>query len=222
MVPAQLAGGVFAPSGDGALWTGTWVAAQAFKYEVTGDPQALANVAKSIDPILRLQEITGDPATFARTLRAATGNPTGGWNAGTGPHAHLEWQEGGNNDMYKGLLYGYLTAYRVLCDGVTGYEATCTRIRANARTLADDIGVAQNGLNGLSSAWLAAYVTGEASYRIEAETSWAAQQGVIEQGNVMIYEQGIADWSGTHLNVVQFTALKLLSEELPLLGVCRP
>lgn len=218
MVVAERVGDTYQPSGDGALWTGAWIAAQAFRFQVTAESEARDNVARSIDSLLRLQEITGDPATFARTLRASTGAPAGSWHAGTGANAHLEWLEGGNNDMYKGLLYGYLTAYRVLCDGVAGYEPICQRIRANSETLADDVGVAQNGMNGLSSKWLAAYVTGDFGRRLEAEGAWMANEGIIEQGNVMIYEQGIADWSGTHLNVVQYISFFLLQERLPLVS----
>ena len=213
MVPAQVAAatGERYPSGDGALWTATYLASQAFRFLETGEPEARANVAETLEGLLTLQEITGDWTTFARTLRPATGAPAENWVAGAGPFAHLEWMSGGNNDMLKGLLYGYTTAWVVLCQE-PGSEAQCARLRTNAKHLADDVAVAQNGINGLTSAWLAAVVSGEWSYRVEAMGHWSAQKDVVKNGNAMIYEQGIADWSGTHLNAVQYVTMELLAQ----------
>jgi hypothetical protein len=202
-------GGPYWPSGDAALWTGTYVAAQAYRYQATGDAAALPPLVTALEGLLKLQEITGDWSQFARTLRPATGSPTPPWHAGTGPYAGLEWLEGGNNDMIKGLFYGYLLAHGTLCTGALGgYDSYCARIRTNARHLADDVRldlVTSDVTNRLPSAWLVAVISADPieriTYRTLAEGYWTVGKIAI-QATPVYYGQGIVDWSGQHLTFV--------------------
>lgn len=205
--------GPFQPSGDSALWTGTYVGAQAWQYKVTGDPAALARMKTSLDAILKLQEITGDWKTFARTLRVATGDPTGVWRAGAGDYAGLEWMVGGNNDMFKGLVYAYLMGWKLLCQPALSESASlCNRIVANAKHLADDVEV-DRGLNQVPAYWLAAVVTGELSYQLKAQGYW--QAGKLElENNPIQFNDGITDWSGVNLRFTDYLTEALLAREL--------
>ncbi len=45
--------------GDSAIWTGHYLAAEAFRYKVTGSPDALANVKAAIAGIKSLADVTG-------------------------------------------------------------------------------------------------------------------------------------------------------------------
>src|SRR5947199_7832423 len=45
--------------GDSAIWTGHYLAAEAYRYKVTGSPEALANVRSAISGIQSLVDITG-------------------------------------------------------------------------------------------------------------------------------------------------------------------
>ncbi len=198
---------------DATLWTGVYFASQIFRFQVTGNAKAKANALLVLDAMLKLQEITGDWTTFARTLRKASNAPLdAGWHKGTGAFANLEWREGGNNDMIKGLLYSYLLGWEAFCKGAsTGNDAICTRIRTNAKHLADDVKLegsnapASQFSNDLPTHWLYAIVTdsiGDAiSYRAKAEGYWTAGKPILKQSAVM-YEQGTVDWSGQHLTSV--------------------
>lgn len=221
MLGLERVGTQLVPSHDSALWTGTYVASQAYRHKLTGSTDALNNVIKSVQGLLTLVEITGNPKTFARTLRPATGNPTGTWHAGTGAFANLEWEEGGNNDMFKGVIYGILSAYNVLCDRVSGHQNLCDRIRKDARHIANDLDIARpSGQNRLAAQWLAAYVTGKIGFFIRATAEWAIQAPVLAQGNVTtVYSNGIADWSGTHLSFVEYVVFNTLGQRYPLPGV---
>ena len=46
-------------TGDSAIWTGHYLAAEAFRYRVTGSASALANAAAAIAGIRGLIDITG-------------------------------------------------------------------------------------------------------------------------------------------------------------------
>src|SRR5580698_6016094 len=45
--------------GDSAIWTGHYLAAEAFRYKVTGDPNALANAQSAITGLTLLTDVTG-------------------------------------------------------------------------------------------------------------------------------------------------------------------
>jgi hypothetical protein len=49
----------FARAGDSAIWTGHYLAAEAFRYKVTRAPQALANVRRTLDGLRSLVNVTG-------------------------------------------------------------------------------------------------------------------------------------------------------------------
>ena len=209
------------PSPDSALWTGAYVASQAYRYRVTRSQVAMANLIRSVQGLMTLTEITGDRRTFARTIRAATGNPLTPWYPGTGPYASLEWLEGGNNDMFKGVIFGLTHAHALLCEYPTGHDELCARIRFNVTQIANYLGEAQpRGQNRLAAQWLAAYVTRNFSYLLRASEQWTAQAPILSNGNLtVIYQDGIADWSGTHLAFVEYMMFTLLAERYPLPGI---
>ena len=45
--------------GDSALWTGHYLAAEAYRYAVTASPHALANVRLALNGLTRLTDVTG-------------------------------------------------------------------------------------------------------------------------------------------------------------------
>jgi hypothetical protein len=90
------------PDDSSALWTGVYTWTQALRYRTTGEGDALDNLRRSLRGLLILMDITGDPRTFARTLRPAGPPLTGPWRRGTGEFSNLDWMVGGNNDMSKG------------------------------------------------------------------------------------------------------------------------
>ncbi len=186
-----------------ALWTGIFTASEIFRFQVTGDAKAKANVLKTLDGILKLQEVTGDWTKFARAIRPATGALAPGWHAGAGALSNLEWLEGGNNDMMKGLYAAYALGHGLLCKA-PGNEAVCARIRTNAKHLADDVEV-NRGNDDLDSAWLTAIVSTDVitklTYQTKADAAWAVTKPIM-LANTTLYEQGTADWSGLNLGFV--------------------
>ena len=208
------------PSHDAALWTGAYTASQYLWYRVIGDPVALENIARSADGLLKLLEITGDPRVFARTLRKAKGNPVAPWMAGQGGFAGLEWEQGGNNDMFKGIMLGLAVAQASLCDQPTGNDALCARIRNDITQVVYRLNEAQgSGYNRLAALWLAAYSTRNTLALSEARKEWNRQSSSLASGNNTLYVNGTADWSGTHLSIVQYLMFNLLSERFPLPGI---
>ena len=211
--------GTLDPSNDGALWCGVYIATEAYRFWETGDATAKANALQSFDGLLKLQPITGDPTAFARALRPAGVVPiTTGWHAGTGAYADVEWLEGGNNDMMKGLMIGFATGYELFCKGQTAYASYCSRLEDDVKNLADSQAVATTNSNPLKAAWLAAVVTGDLNYRVTATTAWVQDTATITEGGGAFQEYGVVDWSGTHLNFWDFEAMWILATEIDLGG----
>lgn len=196
--------GVGTPNHDGALWTGAYIASQAYRYRVTKSPKALANIERSTQGILSLLEITGDRKVFARTLRPATGHAVAPWHAGTGRFANLEWKEGGNNDMFKGVMLGMYYGYSTLCATSSSNVTLCNRLRANSRLVADQLAEAQAGGNELMANWVAATLTGDDKYHDELTVDWAQEVPELNMGKTAIFANGVADWSGAHLAFVSY------------------
>jgi len=105
--------------GDAALWTGTYVAAQAFRHATTGEAEALANARRGLDALRALTEITGVRGLFGRNFFRATTQPypgPGEIHDGTGPFAGYRWRGNVSRDQYTGLIFGYAVAWDRIAD----------------------------------------------------------------------------------------------------------
>lgn len=212
--------GIGTASDDAALWTGAYALSQYYRFLVTRDETALTTIAKTATGLLKLLEITGDSRTFARSLRKAEGHPTPPWIAGTGEFSGLEWEQGGNNDMFKGILLGLTVAQASLCDGTVSYGEICARIKRDMSRAVTELSLAQgSSYNRLGALWLTAYSTGSALALSETKKEWNRQSNALLSGSNVTYNNGIADWSGSHLAVIQYLNFKLLSEKYPLQGI---
>ncbi|MGE0712563.1 MAG: hypothetical protein AB7N76_20280 [Planctomycetota bacterium] len=187
---------------DGALWTGVYCYSQAMRYQVTGETAARDNALRTAAALRTMMVISGQPDQFARTLRTASGQPLGGnWSAGTGAYAGLEWKQGGNNDMFKGLLLGGLA----LLDGPgqplrADYGAALSTLAAGHPVTQ---GWQRQG-NALLAWGLVGALTGDQAalsrYRSLARNPFNALSSLLP--SITTHYQGICDWSGTHLNIV--------------------
>ena len=67
--PGKLDSGHVQHSSDNdGLWTSLYVAAEAFRYGATGDPQAKKNARRSLESLMFLERITGIPGFVARSV----------------------------------------------------------------------------------------------------------------------------------------------------------
>jgi hypothetical protein len=99
-------------AGDAASWTGHYLAAEAFRYGVTGSREALRNVRKTVDGIAGLVEVTGTDV-LARFYMPTTSPYVADITAGEQKHTRREGSIGGqpyywwgntSRDRYSGRL----------------------------------------------------------------------------------------------------------------------
>lgn len=114
--------GGYTRCGDSALWTGHYLAAEAFRYKVTQAPDALNNVKAAIAGLAGLANVTGTNllarcmvsinspyAAGIRSQEASNGiytNSSAGWI----------WIGNTSRDEYSGALFGLAVAYDMVTD----------------------------------------------------------------------------------------------------------
>ena len=189
------------PSGDGDLWTGVYVLSQALRWQATRDPVALQNVERTARSCLVAMQIDGDPAEFARTVLSAGPTPRGGnWHPGTGPFQGLEWLQGGNDDMFKGLITTGLAMQEALPAGHPLRAQYAAELSQLARL--SSVANKRTSSNGLLAHGLAHLLGGARAdrdaYRRKARNPFFQLAGLFDGGFLW---QGISDWSGNHLGV---------------------
>jgi uncharacterized protein (TIGR03437 family) len=106
--------------GDSALWTGAYLAAEAFRYKVTQSADALNNVKSSLAGLKVLADVTGDnrlarcvvnaDSPFAAGIRNEEAHNTIHQNGG------LLWVDNTSRDQIVGVFFGLGAAFDVVDD----------------------------------------------------------------------------------------------------------
>jgi uncharacterized protein (TIGR03437 family) len=116
----QIAG--YTRCGDSAVWTGHYLAAEAFRYKVTQVPDALNNVKEAIAGLKGLTDVTGTNL-LARCLVAIDSPYAAGIRseeAGNGVYTNTSagwiWVGHTSRDEYSGALFGLAVAYDMVTD----------------------------------------------------------------------------------------------------------
>lgn len=105
--------------GDSAIWTGHYLAAEAFRYKVTASPDALTNVWRALDGIRALRVVTGTnllarclvPADWAFASSITHEEAGHGIYNGTVDGRGYLWVGETSRDQYSGVLFGLGVAY---------------------------------------------------------------------------------------------------------------
>ncbi len=188
--------------GDGALWTGMYLASQAMRYQVTRESEALENVKKSLKGLMLLMDITGDEKTFARNATIDDGSIelNDDYRLGTGIHKNKIWRAMGNNDMFKGLIHGFIWSYIVLPESELELRNELLKHMKQLTKLS----IAERRSNTSPAFGLRALATRSENDKKKFINSFMlsdmGRKLVNIEGNT--YNGGIADWSGINLTMV--------------------
>ena len=111
-------------AGDAAIWTGHYLAAEAFRYAVTGSADALRNARRTIKGIAGLVEVTGTDL-LARFYMPTSSPYVADITAGELRHTRREgtingepyyWWGNTSRDQYSGIFFGLGVAYDFIDD----------------------------------------------------------------------------------------------------------
>jgi uncharacterized protein (TIGR03437 family) len=106
--------------GDSALWTGAYLAAEAFRYKVTGSADALNNVKTALAGLKGLADVTGDNR-LARCMVLANSQYAAGIEREEAantiyPNGQWIWVDNTSRDQVVGAFFGLGAAYDVVDD----------------------------------------------------------------------------------------------------------
>ncbi len=106
--------------GDSALWTGGYLAAEAFRYKVTQSPDALANAKRALAGLKGLTDVTFNNLLARCMVQANSPYAQGiaSEESANGIHQAAPWFWVGNTsrDQYVGAIFGLGTAYDLIDD----------------------------------------------------------------------------------------------------------
>jgi hypothetical protein len=110
--------------GDSALWTGHYLAAEAYRYKVTGDPAALSNLQGALNGLTLLVDVTGSDVLARCAIPADSpyAASIGNQEASNGIYHRTlngkQWMWVGHTsrDQYCGVFFGLGAAYDLVPD----------------------------------------------------------------------------------------------------------
>jgi len=103
---------------DMAIWTGLYLAAEALRYGVTADRDAVARMDRAINGLTLLHHVTQTTGFLARAVQRVTDSPgpLSDWKQGIGPFRDYRWLGDTSVDQVLGVIYGYGWAFDVTDD----------------------------------------------------------------------------------------------------------
>lgn len=139
--------------GDSAIWTGHYLAAEAFRHAVTKDPAALANAHTVLDGITMLTEMKGIPGLLNRSVQPAALYPPS-------PDNYVLPYKGDlyvmhdfiSRDQYQGVFLGLGAAYDMIDDAEAKAKAQ-VNIERMLDYLLENKWVAYKKDGSISSIW---------------------------------------------------------------------
>ena len=110
--------------GDSAIWTGHYMAAEAYRYKVTGSAQALANINNAIQAIKNMIDVTGTdllsrcalPADSPYAAAIASEEAPNGIHMGSVYGVPWIWVGNTSRDEYSGVFFGLAVTYDMVTD----------------------------------------------------------------------------------------------------------
>jgi hypothetical protein len=116
-VPGDLSTSRTISTDNDGLWTAMYVAAECFRYSVTGEADARANARRGMDALIRLESITGIPGFPARSFIkvGADAQPADGeWH--DTPDRLWGWKGDTSSDEIVGHYFVYPIYYDLVAD----------------------------------------------------------------------------------------------------------
>jgi hypothetical protein len=132
-VPGDLTSNVLADNDNDGLWTAMYLGAQAYRYKVTGSADARNKARRSVQLLIRLEEITGHPGFPARSfVEADRPHDHGEWHPT--PDGRWRWKGDTSSDEIVGHYFGHALYFDLVAN-----DAEKVAIRNVIRRLTDHL-----------------------------------------------------------------------------------
>jgi len=126
-VPGKLESSKPRPSDNDGLWTGLYVAAESYRYAVTGDDEARSYATQSLRAMLKLEEVTTVDGFPTKAIVPRGEPPQSGpvkWYPSK--DGKWEWKGDCSSDEIVGHFYAYSVYYDLVATDEEKQELCCT------------------------------------------------------------------------------------------------
>jgi hypothetical protein len=198
--------------GDSALWTGEYVAYLSSSYLRSPKPDTLAKIKKSANAIMTLIEVFQNEGEFARTLEDYKEGEAleGHWAVVNTSLGKIKAMRGGNNDMYKGVIIGLLAARSAVPSSDTEFHQ---RLAGVSRMILNLKVAAKSGDNRNLALALASLANNDGNLKSQFLNQLSKGDiGDLFDGG--FYWNGISDYSGINLGMVEIYTLYLVGQQM--------
>lgn len=204
------------PQGDSALWFGVYIWSLYLQDQVQHSVETGSHLKAAIQSLNHILLVSPDPTKFARWIHKSPPEEVStdpNVRQGTGIYSQYKYDSRSNNDMVKGILLGYLIAYKSL----KKEDAALKKEIAGLVKRLQALGPAQKGSNkaiahGLDALWnedvdsLKIFIEG-----IDNLTTILGDRLYVNSG---FHIGGMANPSGIHLNLISQATQYLMAEAL--------
>lgn len=132
--PGDPSSNITSTSSNDGLWTAMYIAAQAYRYVATKDPEAKAFARQSFEALMFLQTVTGTPGLVARSFALPDERRCPGEWDHFSPDGNWRWKGDTSSDEIVGHYYAYSIYYDLVAD-----EKEKEKIRQQVRLITDYI-----------------------------------------------------------------------------------
>ncbi len=133
--PGELSTNQMVSTDNDGLWTQMYLAAESFRYKVTGEADARANARQGFEAMLRLEEITGIPGFPARSfIKIGEDLQPGDGEWHTTPDGQWRWKGDTSSDEIVGHYFGFAVYHDLVAD-----EAEKQKVRGVVSRITDHI-----------------------------------------------------------------------------------
>jgi len=136
-------------AGDSTIWTGAYIASQVFRYRVSKDEEAIANIEKCLRAFVQLHDMAGRQGFIGRAF--GTREELGDGRdvvPGVGSYSHLCFKADTSRDQYTGIFMGCGLAWDYIRDADLRAEVSSMIATAAHNLMNNNLALKAN-INGL-------------------------------------------------------------------------
>ncbi len=198
---------IYMAQGDSTMWTSTYLAAESFRYAVTGSKEAMENAIAAIQTLHDHKEVTGTVGYIGRYVGPIEtpfifdylGSPI--LRYGQGQWAGTFWLGNSSSDQHIGYFFGMGIAYDLLDDEPTrelvksDLKEVFDRLRINNWLIRDENGLPTtaapkiSGSERMAFCLIMAHIMDSEQYWDIYEKEFVAQKGAYKLNSISFFNK---------------------------------
>lgn len=191
---------ISSPEDDGAFLLGMYISAQAVRFRLTQEREALEIIRKSIQALYLLLDVPPAGMLARNVVKgAAPSEPRGFWHLAGDGHENMSWLDGASVAHFQSVAQALLLSYLVVPDEEVDLKNS---IREHARKLMNLKILETAAYNRQIAYGVVAYICGDAEAKKSYKRmSYNPKIFMLDRFDPAFFIAGMADWDGLNLRL---------------------